>query len=274
MDAAILSSSLAGQLRPVESRLAGPTPTIQAAEAAGQDESQLTALGRRLREHDTVTLSTKGVSDGSGIVIFREDNHLPAWLREQDAKLSVSFTGENVSEAARGLSFLMDENDESIRAQISFGMSQEQLAEHFGSIGKQLDDAFAAGSISQQEYDDLNRGLESYTQTITSRAEHMAASWEVFRQVAQATQAMIQRGASKEEMAAYAKNIRETLQDRITEFVKKHCSIDRSALAKLILQVRSGQSLFPEGTKQTYGRENTKDYFKNGYEPFVPLEEF
>lgn len=274
MDAAILSSSLAGQLRPAESRLAGPTPKIQAAEAAGQDESQPAALGRRLREFDTVTLSTKGVPDGSGIVIFREDNHLPAWLRKQDAKLSVSFTGENVSEAARALSYLMDENDESIRAQISFGMSQEQLAEHFGTIGRQIDEALAAGSISQQEYDDLNRGLESYTQTINSKAEHMAASWEVFKQVAQATQAMIQRGASKEEMSAYAKNIRETLQDRISQFVKDYCSIDRSALAKLILRVRSGQSLFPEGTVQRYGRENTRDYFKNGYEPFVPLKEF
>lgn len=274
MDAAILSSSLAGQLRPAESRLAGPAPKIQAAETHSPDESQLTALERRLREHDAVTISTKGAPSDGGIVIFREDNHLPAWLRKQDAKLSVSFTGENVSEAARGLSFLMDENDESIRAQISFGMSQEQLAEHFGSIGKELDEALAAGSISRQEYDDLNRGLESYTRTITSKAEHMAASWEVFKQVAQATQAMIQRGASEEEMSAYAKNIRDTLQDRISQFVKDYCSIDRSALVRLIQQVRAGRSLFPEGTVQRYGRENTRDYFKNGYEPFVPLEEF
>jgi len=274
MDAAILGSSLAGQWKPAELRLAGPAPKIQAKEAAGLDESQLTALERRLREHDSVTLSTKGASSSGGIVIFREDNHLPDYLRKQDAKLSVSFTGENVSQAARRLSFLMDENDESIRAQIEFGMSQEQLAEHFGSIGKELDEALAAGSISQQEYDDLNRGLESYTQTITSQAERMAATWEIFKQNAQSTWELAKRGASKEEMAAHAKNIRETLQDRISQFVENYCSIDRSALAKLILQVRSGQSLFPEGTVQRYGRENTRDYFKNGYEPFVPLEEF
>ncbi len=274
MDTAILSSSLAGQLRPMESKLAGPAPKIQAAEAAGLDESQLTALGRRLREFDTVTLSTKDVPTYGGIVIFREDNHLPAWLREQDAKLSVSFTGENVSEAARGLSYLMDENDAEMGLQISFGMSHEQLAEHFGSIGKKIDEALAAGSISQQDYNDLNRGLESYTQAISSKAEREAASWEVVKQNAQSIRKLIESGASKEEIKVRAKQIRDTLQDRISQFVKDFCFIDRSALAKLILQVRSGQSLFPEGTVQRYGRENTRDYFKNGYKPFVPLEEF
>ncbi len=239
-----------------------------------QGAARPTALERRLQERDTVTLSGKDASSNGGIVLLQEDAVLSSLLPGKDAKLSTVFTGEKVSGAARGLSYLMDENDETMHAQIGFGMSREQLAEHFGSIGKQIDGAFAAGSISRQEYDDLNRGLESYTHAMTSKAERMAASWEVLKQNARNTWELAKRGASKEEMSAYAQNIRETLQDRITEFVKKHCSIDRDVLAQLIQQVREGKSLFPEGTKHTYGRENTRDYFKNGYEPFVPLEEF
>jgi len=234
-------------------------------------EIKQSALERRLQERDTVTLSAQDASD-RGIVILN-DSAIADLTKRENAKLSTTFTGESVSDAARRLSYLMDENDENIRMKTNFGMSREQLAEHFGSIGRQLDDAFAAGSISRQEYDDLNRGLETYTQAVTSRAERMAASWEVLRQNARSIWEMAQRGVSKEEMDAYAKEIRDTLQDRITEFVKKHCSIDRSALAKLIQQVREGQSLFPEGTKQTYGRENTRDYFKNGYVPFVSPED-
>jgi len=240
-----------------------------------QGADRPTALERRLQERDTVTLSTKEVpSSSAGIVLLREDTVLSSLLPGKDAKLSTAFTGAEVSEAARGLSYLMNENDETMHAQIGFGMSREQLAEHFGSIGKQIDDAFAAGSISQQEYDDLNRGLESYTHTMTSKAERMAATWEIFKQNAQSTWELAKRGASREEMVAHAKQIRDTLQDRISQFVENYCSIDRSALARLIQQVRAGQSLFPEGTAQRYGRENTRDYFKNGYEPFVPLEEF
>ncbi len=251
----------------------GAAPGEKAPLKITQEDLQLikqTALERRLQERDTVTLSGQSASN-SGIILLKEDSAL---LKRENAKLSTTFTGGSVSDEARRLSFLMDENDENIRMQTCFGMSKEQLAEHFGSIGKQLDDAFAAGSISQQEYDDLNRGLEAYTEAITVRAERNTALGECVKQMAMATRAMIERGASKEEMSAHAKNIRETLQDRITEFVKKHCSIDRAVLAQLIQQVREGKSLFPEGTKQTYGRENTRDYFKNGYVPFVPVEDY
>ena len=62
---------------------------------------------------------------------------------------STVFSNEEVSAAARTLSALMDENGVDINTKISFGMSEAQLAEHFGSIGKRIDDALAAGQISQ-----------------------------------------------------------------------------------------------------------------------------
>lgn len=186
-------------------------------------------------------------------------------------KESTQFTSENVSEAARNLSALMDENGMDIRSKIAFGISEAQLAEHFGTIGKQINAAFSAGQITQQEYDDLNLGLEKYTEAMSGKSERTAAMWEVAKQNAQATRQKLNRGASDEEMAAHAKRIRETLQDEISKFVEEYCSIDRSLLADLITRVRDGENLFPEGTVHTYSRENTASYFKNGFVPFIPV---
>jgi len=189
-----------------------------------------------------------------------------------NAQLSTTFTNAEVSEKAETLSWLMDERSLDMETKVGFGMSQEQLAQHFGEIGRQIDAAFSAGKITQQEYDDLNAGLGHYTEAVTSQAERQAAKWEVLKAMAKTTRAMVEGGASKEQMAAYAKRNMETLQDRISEFVEKHCAIDRDLMSKLIQQVRDGENLIQPGTKQTYGKENMVGYFKDGYIPFVPDE--
>ncbi len=185
-------------------------------------------------------------------------------------KDTVDFSSDTVSETAEKLSGLMDENDGAIRIKISVGMSEEQLAEHFGGIGKQIDDAFAAGQITRREYDDLNTGLEVYTEKITGRAERAAASWEVVKERLQERTMAKLNGTYVGETRSI-KEISKEINDEITEFVKNYCSIDRSALSEMIKRVRGGQSLFSPGTVQTYTRTNTAGYFKNGYKPFIPL---
>lgn len=165
-----------------------------------------------------------------------------------DAKLSTSFTDENVSEKARALSWLMDESRD-IESYIGFNLSREQLAQHVGEIGRQIDEAFAAGEITGQERDDLNAGLGSYAENVTSQAERRDAMWGVIRQMAASTQAMVAGGASKEEMAEYAKRNMDSMQERISEFVKKHTAIDRELMAALIARARGGEDLTLSGRK-------------------------
>lgn len=192
------------------------------------------------------------------------------WKKLWEPKESTQFTNADVSEAARKLSSLMDENDTNIEVATAFGMSEEQLAEHFGSIGKQIDDAFSAGEISEQEYNDLNKGLETYSEAIMTKAERSAAGWELAKQISKATLARINQGASDTEMADYAKKLQDSYQDTVSEFVKSSCSINRSLMSQLLSRVRGGESLFPAGTEQVYGRHNVTGYFKNGYIPAAP----
>ena len=54
---------------------------------------------------------------------------------------------------------------------MALSKDQDRMVQHFGEIGRQIDQAFSAGEISKQEDDDLNAGLARYTETVTSREE-------------------------------------------------------------------------------------------------------
>lgn len=201
------------------------------------------------RRFDTFTQSNK--NPGYAPFVLLNPNSFYA-SKLQAPKLSTEFTEDTVSETAQKLAALMDENSMDISFQIEAGMSVEQLAEHFGNIGKQIDEAFNSGSISQQEYEDLNHGLVQYTETITDKAERETATQEVAKQMAQGTLAMIQNKASDEEMLSYAQQNRETFQSRIDKYVEENSKIDRSLLASLIqrMRMRNGGMLNPQNIQQ------------------------
>lgn len=119
------------------------------------------------------------------------------------------------------------------------GLSMEQLAELVGGIGKDLDSAFAAGEISEQEYDALNKGLAAYTEFMTEKAEKEKASFAVMKQTAAETRAAIQSGASEKEMLDYAELVREKWQEKIGKYLEEN-GYDRTALDQMIAAVRSG----------------------------------
>ncbi|MBQ4100791.1 MAG: hypothetical protein IJC83_04505 [Oscillospiraceae bacterium] len=219
--------------------------------------------------YDTVELKSLGVADLFEKLGESEGLSISS-IGDMPAKESTKFTNEEVSESARYLSALMNENGNDICTKVFFGMSETQLADHFGNIGKQIDNAFSNGEITKQEYDDLNLGLANYTEAICVKAERSTAMWEVVKQNVQALSAKFMGGVSSNETDS--EKISETLHNRITEFVEEYCSINRSLLNTLIARVRSGENLLPEGTVQTYNRENTAGYFKNNYKPFVPVK--
>ncbi|MBD5160523.1 MAG: hypothetical protein HDT14_00580 [Oscillibacter sp.] len=191
-------------------------------------------------------------------------------MKMRESKETTQFTSAEVSETARQLSSIMDVNNSSAEMAAEFGISESQLAEHLGSIGKLIDEALSAGEITRQEYDDLNKGLEEYGEAIMTKAERSAAGWELAKEISKATRARIESGASTAEMAEYAKNLQENYQNMISEFVKSSCSINRSLMTQLTSRVRGGESLFAPGTEQVYGRSNVAGYFKNGYVPAKP----
>lgn len=151
----------------------------------------------------------------------------------------VSFTGGEVSKKAQELAALMAEEPTGVEFSID-GFSMEQLAELFGGIGKEIDRAFAAGELSEQEYADLNKGLDTYTEFMTEKDEKKKAAFSIMKQTAMTTDAMIRRGASEKEMSDYAKLVREKWQDKISEYLKEN-SHDRTILSEMITAIRFGK---------------------------------
>lgn len=122
------------------------------------------------------------------------------------------------------------------------GLSQGQLADLVGGIGRKLDSAFAAGEVSEQEYADLNRGLDAYAEFMTEKAERERASFAVMKQTAAATKAQLRSGASEEDMADCAEQVRETWQEKLRAYLAEN-SYDRTALRQMIAAIRAGERL-------------------------------
>lgn len=151
----------------------------------------------------------------------------------------VAFSGGNVSEKARELASLMTEYPVGVAFSID-GLSPGQLADLLGGIGKNIDSAFAAGEVSEQEYADLNKGLDAYTEFMTEKAEREKAAFAVMKQTAAATKAKIRSGASEGEMADYAGLVREKWQDQIRAYLEEN-AYDRTVLNQMILAIRTGK---------------------------------
>lgn len=61
------------------------------------------------------------------------------------------------------------------------GMSTDEIAEHVGGIGKRLDEAFANGRFTKEEYDELNKSLDDYAVNLANKSNRMKASWSITR---------------------------------------------------------------------------------------------
>ena len=74
------------------------------------------------------------------------------------------------------------EYDPLLDFQIAFGMTKEQLATHFGGMAKRLDEAYAQGKFTEDEYNSLNDGLLEYYDRSITRCERRAATAEIVKE--------------------------------------------------------------------------------------------
>lgn len=236
------------------------------------------ALRKSIRpEFDTVEINGLKSSPGDERIVSMIDEECVNFLgyvhlRKDNLKSSVVFTNEQVSERAEALAWLMNENNPSFIPKDGLTNSlvtKEQLAQHLGDIGRRIDECFAAGEITRQEYDDLNAGLEKFTEVSAAWLEGRNAIRRFGKDMSHSIQSMRKHGASDIEIEAFAKEKREDFHKNIDEFIRKFCAIDRDLLLKLVQRVRGGEDLIPGSSRQTDDKDKTVGY-SNGYGPFVP----
>lgn len=185
------------------------------------------------------------------ITIAKEDEFLqPSWAKSLSLETSkahkdspfVDFTESDVSAKAQELSSMMQETPVGFEINLVRGMSMQQIANVCGTIGKEMDKALTAGEISQQEYDDLSKALDSYTSFMTEKAEKKNAMLYALQKTDAAVWGKAASGASKEVVAEYAEQVRSSWPDMIQEYLKDN-SYDRTILNQMIATVRAGKDL-------------------------------
>lgn len=154
----------------------------------------------------------------------------------------VEFLDGDVSEKAQKLSAQMTEYPVDVEFSMD-GLSMGQIADLVGNIGKEVDNAFAAGEISEQEYSDLNKSLDTYADFMAGKAEKQKASFAVMKQTAAATKAKIESGTSDKEMTDYSELVSEKWQEKISEYLEEN-AFDRTTLNQMIAAIRTGQMPF------------------------------
>ncbi|MBD5139661.1 MAG: hypothetical protein HDT24_10165 [Ruminococcus sp.] len=117
------------------------------------------------------------------------------------------------------------------------GMSDKEIAEHVGGMGKRLDEAYANGKFTKEEYDELNKSLSDYAVKLANKSKRMEASWSLTRN-------MSPLGFSMNTQKAESMTAEEYVADRKSEieaYIKKN-PVDMEAIFMMINNIRYGIS--------------------------------
>lgn len=118
----------------------------------------------------------------------------------------------------------------------SLGMSDNEIAEHVGGIGKRLDEAYKAGKFTETEYSELNKSLDDYAVKLANRCKRAEAFFSLTRNITPA-------GFSMKTQKAETMTAEEYLADRKAEidaYIKQN-PVDMKLIFKLISAFRYGK---------------------------------
>lgn len=117
-------------------------------------------------------------------------------------------------------------------------LSENEIASYIGGIGKRIDEAYAQGKFTKDEYDQLNDSLKEYAEAVTAHNERAIASWSIIRDSAGERMQSAKNGVQSDTGASsFQERIAERraeMNERINNYIKNVFSFDRSRLWDLI----------------------------------------
>jgi hypothetical protein len=139
------------------------------------------------------------------------------------------------------------------------GLTNEDIAEHCGKIGKAIDEAYSSGKIGQDEFDALNKELGEYSERLTSDLESARASnaehdWEISEREKEMWR-MVMSGESIDGYTFRGLHGQEILDYRheMVEKFLENFKIDRTEMNDMINKYRYGDT-----SSETQTTENTE----------------
>ncbi|MBD5391226.1 hypothetical protein HDR66_00275 [bacterium] len=129
-------------------------------------------------------------------------------------------------------------------ASLTLGMdngipTKERIAEYYGRIAKRLDEAYAAGKFTKEEYDYLNAGIAERMEHSTACAEDTAARRAVGHKNSMSFETFKRHASMTRE------ELHEEIEAEVSEYIERFFKIDRKALMELFNNVRYGKQEKP-----------------------------
>lgn len=193
---------------------------------------------------DTFTYSNAGD--------FKIDNSTPSLVNFDRTEFSDNTKAEEVTfepyECTDAINFSGDDFGLTLISGIP-GLipTEERIAEVFGSMAKRLDDAYSKGKFTEDEYNELNDMIAKGMEQETARAERAKA----FKKVIAEHMKIYNTPYSASSPDLALRRVRESIMSpeqflayqeaKVTDYVKKFCQYDRSAILNMFNSVRYGK---------------------------------
>lgn len=125
-------------------------------------------------------------------------------------------------------------------ASLTLGMdngvpTMDRIASYYGKMAKRLDEAYAAGKFTKEEYDYLNAGIAERMEHSTVCAEDTAARLAVGYKNSMSLKSYERR------MSMTREELHEDIEAEISEYIERFFKIDRKSLMELFNNVRYGK---------------------------------
>lgn len=118
-------------------------------------------------------------------------------------------------------------------------VTMETIAEHYGRMAKRLDEAYAAGKFTKEEYDYLNAGIAERMEHSTACAEDSAARRAVGYKNSMSLETF------KRHASMTPEELHEEIEAEVSEYIERFFKIDRKSLMEMFNNVRYGKQEKP-----------------------------
>lgn len=117
--------------------------------------------------------------------------------------------------------------------------TMDRIASYYGKMAKRLDEAYAAGKFTKEEYDYLNAGIAERMEHHTACAEDTAARRAVGHKNSMSLKSYERRTSMTRE------ELHEDIETEISEYIERFFKIDRKSLMEMFNNVRYGKQEKP-----------------------------
>ena len=123
---------------------------------------------------------------------------------------------------------------------INFVATKERIAEYYGAMAKRLDQAYAEGKFTKDEFDELSEMITNQIEKEAEVSERKTAFYALGEKRYSLSPEDVAEIVQKEKSMTPEERLAAREQE-LRDYAERYCKIDRVALMKLFISIRYGK---------------------------------